>query len=88
MLALATAEEDALGALEALADALGAPAAPPSRPLPRAELPAGSELELDTLAAVVGALLPEGAVVVDESVTASIVRRAHRGRRASTTTCS
>ena len=71
VLALATAEEDALGALEALADALdAAPAA--VEPLPQPELPAGTELNPDTLAAVVAALLPEGAVVVDESVTASI----------------
>jgi acetolactate synthase I/II/III large subunit len=68
---LATPEEDAVGALEALADALGATDAAPAEPLERPELPTG-ELTLDSLTRAVGALLPEGAVVVDESVTASI----------------
>lgn len=70
---LASAEEDALAALEALADALGVPAAPPApEPIERPALPTGGALDLDTLTAVVGALLPEGAVVVDEAVTASV----------------
>jgi acetolactate synthase-1/2/3 large subunit len=68
---LAAPEEDAVGALEALADALGAPGPPPVEPLERPELP-GGELNLDSLTRTVGALLPEGAVVVDESVTASM----------------
>jgi acetolactate synthase I/II/III large subunit len=68
---LAAPEEDAVGALEALADALGAPAAAAVEPLPRPEMPTG-ELTLDSLTRAVGALLPEGAVVVDESITASV----------------
>jgi acetolactate synthase-1/2/3 large subunit len=68
---LATPEEDAVAALEALADALGAAEAPPAAPVERPELPSG-ELTLDSLTRAVGALLPEGAVVVDESVTASV----------------
>jgi acetolactate synthase-1/2/3 large subunit len=68
---LATPDEDAVAALEALADALDAPEPPAPEPLPRPQAPAG-ELTLDSLTRAVGALLPEGAVVVDESVTASI----------------
>jgi acetolactate synthase-1/2/3 large subunit len=67
---LATPDEDALGALEALAELLGASAEVQVEPLPRPELPTG-ELTPDSLAAVVAALLPEGAVVVDESITTS-----------------
>ncbi|MCG8652488.1 MAG: thiamine pyrophosphate-dependent enzyme, partial [Pirellulales bacterium] len=67
---LASAEDDLEGALEALAgelDALGtAPAhvAEASRP----DMPTG-EITLDSIAGVLGALLPENAIVVDESVT-------------------
>lgn len=67
---LAGVDQDLEGALEALAaelDALGeAPAymAEPSRP----DLPTGA-IDLDKIAAVIGAMLPENAVVVDESVT-------------------
>lgn len=67
---LATAEEDALTALEAVADLIGAePEA--VEPLARPELPTGGALDLMTLTAAVGALLPDDAVVVDEAVTAS-----------------
>jgi acetolactate synthase-1/2/3 large subunit len=68
---LAAPGEDAVAALEDLADALDAPAlggagADASRP----ELPSGA-LDVGALAAAVGALLPEGAIVVDEAVTGS-----------------
>ena len=67
---LAGPEEDAVVALEALADALGAPAADPVPPLER---PAAADgpLDLEKLTMAVGAWLPEGAIVVDESVTAA-----------------
>ena len=66
---LSTLAEDSLAALEALADAVGAKknsevVQQPSRPA----LPTGA-LTPDTLAAALGALLPEGAIVADESVT-------------------
>src|SRR6266481_8187907 len=66
---LASIAEDSIGALEALADAVGAKkngevVQPPGRPA----LPTGA-LTPDTLAAALGALLPEGAIVSDESVT-------------------
>jgi acetolactate synthase-1/2/3 large subunit len=64
--------EDAPGALEALAELLGAPpdgatAALAARP----ERPSGS-LTTETLAAAIGTTLPENAVVVDEGNTAGL----------------
>ena len=41
--------------------------------LERVALPTGGALNVDTLSAVVGALLPDDAVVVDEAVTASVM---------------
>jgi acetolactate synthase I/II/III large subunit len=69
---LARPGEDAAGALAALAEALGAPAdgglpAPAGRP----DRPTGP-LTTETLAAAVGATLPEGAIVVDEGNTAGL----------------
>jgi acetolactate synthase I/II/III large subunit len=65
---LATPEEDAVAALEALADALGAPPAPAVEPIERPTVPDGA-IEAGSFAAVIGATLPEGAIVVDEAVT-------------------
>ena len=67
---LARPGEDAAAALDALAEAVGAPAhagapAPASRP----ERPSGV-LTTESLAAAIGATLPEAAVVVDEGNTA------------------
>jgi len=64
--------EDAAGALEALADAVGAPndaatavaAARPDRPT--------GDVTMETLAAAVAATLPEGAIVVDEGNTSGL----------------
>jgi acetolactate synthase-1/2/3 large subunit len=69
---LARPGEDAAGALDALAEALGAPGdaavpAPSSRP----DRPTGA-ITTETMAAAVGAVLPEGAVVVDEGNTAGL----------------
>lgn len=69
---LAGAADDAAGALEALAEALGAPAdgarlMPPSRP----DLPTGA-LTPASVALAVGALLPENAIISDEAVTGAI----------------
>src|SRR5215468_2170872 len=66
---LSTLAEDSIGALEWLADEVGAKkngevVQPASRPA----LPTGA-LTPDSLAASLGALLPEGAIVSDESVT-------------------
>jgi acetolactate synthase-1/2/3 large subunit len=70
---LAVPGEDALAALEALADALDAPSDVPAvGPLSRPEIPDGP-IDVATFAAAIGATLPEGAIVVDEAVTASFM---------------
>jgi acetolactate synthase-1/2/3 large subunit len=66
---LARPGENYIGALEALAAALSAPSTnPPREKAQRPPLPTG-EITLPGLAAAVGALLPEDAIVVDESMT-------------------
>lgn len=61
--------QDVQQALEALAEAFGAPANPDPGPESlRPQLPTGS-LSGDKICAVLSALQPEGAIVVDESVT-------------------
>ncbi len=69
---LATGSVDVAGALEALAEALGAPTdsatlEAPSRP----DRPTGA-LNAQSVGAAIGALLPEGAVVSDEGNTSGI----------------
>jgi acetolactate synthase-1/2/3 large subunit len=69
---LAGPADDATGALEALAEAVGAPAdaavlqelAPPDRPT--------GALDAESLGAAIACLLPEHAIVVDESATAGL----------------
>lgn len=69
---LATGDDDAVAALEALADELGAPTdAAPRAGAFRPDRPSGA-LNAETFAAAVGALLPEGAIVVDEGNTAGL----------------
>ncbi len=69
---LAGGTDDAVGALEALADLLGAPADGAAlSPAARPEVPSGA-LDAAKVAALVGALLPEGAIVVDEAQTSGI----------------
>jgi acetolactate synthase-1/2/3 large subunit len=69
---LATVADDVEGALEDLAAALGAEHAPLTRQEPwRPELPRGA-LDVQSAAAVIGALLPEGAIVSDEANTSGI----------------
>jgi len=66
---LAGVEEDVADGLEALADALGARNTPPAyvAELATGETPSGP-VSLDGIARTVAALLPENAIVVDESV--------------------
>jgi acetolactate synthase-1/2/3 large subunit len=69
ILTLATPGDDIVGALEALAEAVGAKCSAARRQeLARPDLPTGA-INLDSLAAALGALLPENAIVCDESVT-------------------
>ncbi len=69
MHALAEPGDDLAHALEWLADTLGARGeTPPLEPLARPAIPDGA-LDKDAIAAVIGALLPENAIVADESVT-------------------
>jgi acetolactate synthase-1/2/3 large subunit len=67
--ALATSEEDSVGALDAIEAALSIRRARPTgERRNRPSLPNG-QITLPGLAATVGALLPENAIVVDESMT-------------------
>jgi acetolactate synthase I/II/III large subunit len=69
VLELAAPTADILASLEALADAVGAADAQPAlQPASRPDRPTGA-LTADSLSALIGALLPEGAIVSDESVT-------------------
>jgi acetolactate synthase-1/2/3 large subunit len=65
---LAAPHEDLVGALEALADETGAPRAVECPDAPRPPMPTGA-LDPDTIAAALAHLIPEDAIVVDESVT-------------------
>jgi acetolactate synthase-1/2/3 large subunit len=66
---LAAAEDDLAAALEALADAVGAAATPPvTAALDLPALPSG-RTTLDGVGAVIAALLPDNAVVIDEALT-------------------
>jgi acetolactate synthase-1/2/3 large subunit len=67
----AVAGGTATAALEELADLLAPGTAPRPAPFARPALPTGP-LTVESAAAVVGALLPEGAIVVDESVTSGL----------------
>jgi acetolactate synthase-1/2/3 large subunit len=68
---LAADDEDAEAALEALADALDAPEVAPEEIGSRPERPTGA-LTADAVAAALGALLPEGAIVSDEAQTSGL----------------
>jgi acetolactate synthase I/II/III large subunit len=64
------AAQDAAGALERLADLLGAPAV--TAPVLPDPLPPSGDLAPDSLAAAVAACQPEGAIVVDEALTSGL----------------
>jgi acetolactate synthase-1/2/3 large subunit len=67
---LAGPGQDGVQALAALAEALGAgPDAPETVRAQRPEPPAGNALTAESIGAVIGALLPENAIVSDESGT-------------------
>jgi acetolactate synthase-1/2/3 large subunit len=64
---LATPEEDVADALESLADALGAPAHTDQNTVVQTPPRQGGKLDPGSLSAVVATLLPENAIVMDES---------------------
>jgi acetolactate synthase-1/2/3 large subunit len=66
---LAAETDDVVAALEAVAHAVGAAAPGDMQPAVRPNAPTGGAIEPDSLAAAIGATLPEGAIVVDESNT-------------------
>ncbi len=68
-LSLADRAEDAVAALEALADALGAPPAPAPRTLDLPGLPSGA-LTADTAGVSIARHMPEQTIISDDSVTA------------------
>lgn len=69
---LAPLDGDVVGALEALADEVGAgPWSAIQHPAPG--VPAGGSLDITSLAYAVAALQPEGAIVVEEAATSGIV---------------
>jgi acetolactate synthase-1/2/3 large subunit len=68
---LATPGEDIVGALEALAEELGAPQNAPVQEREEHPPPSGEAITPDVAAAAVATLLPEGAIVVDEALTAA-----------------
>jgi acetolactate synthase-1/2/3 large subunit len=69
--ALARPGDDVAGALASLADLVAAGTAPTAQPSVRPVLPDGG-LTPETAAAVIGALLPEGAIVSDEANTGGL----------------
>ncbi|HEY1753533.1 MAG TPA: acetolactate synthase large subunit, partial [Caulobacteraceae bacterium] len=82
-LPLASREEDGAAALEALADALGAPKEPSRQPLKLPEAAPTGPLTPAAVGVSVARHLPEGAIVSDDSVTSgqSIVNATRTGRR-------
>jgi acetolactate synthase I/II/III large subunit len=66
---LATPEEDITGALESLAEALGAPVNIDQNSIVQTPSRPAGKLTPETLSAAVAALLPENAIVMDESNT-------------------
>ena len=68
---LVTPDGDIVGALEALAEELGAPQNAPVQAREKHPPPSGEAITPETAAAAVGMLLPEGAIVVDEALTAA-----------------
>src|SRR5215831_2445379 len=68
---LAGSGDDVAGALASLADLVAGGIAPAAQPAARPALPVG-DLTPQSAAAVIGALLPEGAIVCDEAVTSGL----------------
>jgi acetolactate synthase I/II/III large subunit len=68
---LATPGEDIVGSLEALAEDLGAPQNAPVQEREKYPPPSGEAIMPEAAAAALGTLLPEGAIIVDEALSAA-----------------
>ncbi len=66
---LATESEDCTGALEAVAEILSAPKSHLSDNPPTTNTPTSGEISQQGIGAAIGALLPDNAIVIDESMT-------------------
>jgi acetolactate synthase-1/2/3 large subunit len=72
LVTLAEPQEDTVGALEALADALGAPeqVRKVARMIP--DLPAHASLDANSMGAIIARLMPDDAILSDDSLTAGM----------------
>jgi acetolactate synthase-1/2/3 large subunit len=68
---LAMPGEDSVGALDALAEELGASQNVPVQAREKYPPPSGEAITPEAAAAAIGTLLPEGAIIVDEALTAA-----------------
>jgi acetolactate synthase I/II/III large subunit len=77
LLTLATPQEDAVGALQALADALGAKA--PGHVVTRVTpaMPMHAALSADSMGAIIARLMPDNAILSDDSLTAGMGLQRH-----------
>lgn len=74
---LATPAHDVHASLEALAEALGAAGTEPARQQPARPAHPQGELTADKVCQAIGAVLPEGAIVSDESLTSGLTLTTH-----------
>ena len=74
---LATSREDGVAALEALAELVAAPAGAATKQAAGRPLRATGELTAESVSQTLGALLPEGAIVVDEANTSGLSAPLH-----------
>ncbi|MBJ7330350.1 MAG: acetolactate synthase large subunit [Solirubrobacteraceae bacterium] len=74
---LSSPEQDAVGSLEALAEALGVSSATPALQQPSRPARPTGPLTADKVCQAVGALLPEGAIISDEAITSGLSLPTH-----------
>jgi acetolactate synthase-1/2/3 large subunit len=77
VLELSSVSDDALGSLEALAEALGAGGAEPALAQPSRPARPSGPLDADKVCQAIGAVLPEGAIISDESQTSGVTLASH-----------
>ena len=74
---LARPADDAVGSIEALAEAVGAGGASPTVQEPSRPAPPDGELTADKVCQAIAAVLPEGAIVSDEAQTSGVTLATH-----------